>query len=66
MPRLARRSSTSRKLSVNRWYSQTAWLMISGGKRRRRYSDPIGRLSPTDVTLTMPFAVTADLAAGRI
>ncbi len=32
----ARRSSTSRKLRVNRWYNQTAWLMISGGKRWRR------------------------------
>ena len=53
-PRSARRSSTSRKLSVNRWYSQTAWLMISGGKRWRRYSDPIGRMSPIAVNLAMP------------
>ena len=54
MRRSARRSSTSQKLSVNRWYSQTAWLMISGGKRWRRYSDSMSRLSPTDVNLTMP------------
>lgn len=31
--RAANRSSNSRKLKVNRWYSQTVWLMISGGKR---------------------------------
>ena len=54
MPRSASSSSTSRKLSVNRWYNKTAWLMISGGKRWRRYSDSIGQLSPTAVNLTMP------------
>ena len=32
-PRSASRSSTSRKLKVKRWYNQTTWLMISGGKR---------------------------------
>ena len=55
MPRSARRSSTSRKLRVKRWYSQTAWLMISGGKRCRRYSDPIGRLSPTAVNCIIKY-----------
>ena len=54
MPRSASRSSTSRKLRANRWYSQTAWLMTSGGKRWRRYSDSMSRLSPTAVNLTMP------------
>jgi len=33
MPRCARRSSVSRKLRQKRWYSQTAWLMISEGNR---------------------------------
>jgi hypothetical protein len=32
MPRSASRSSTSRKLRLNTWYSQTAWLMTSEGK----------------------------------
>ncbi len=34
---------------------EPTWLMISGGKRWRRYSDSIGQLSPTGVNLTMPF-----------
>ena len=42
------------KLRVNRSYSQTAWLMISGGKRWRRYSDSRSRLSPTAVYLAKP------------
>ena len=33
MPRSANKSSTSRRLSVNRRYSQIACWMISGGKR---------------------------------
>ena len=33
MPRAASISSTMRRLSGNRKYSQTAWLMISAGKR---------------------------------
>src|SRR5918911_1193886 len=37
MPRSASSSSTSRWLRLNRKYSQTAWLMISAGKRWRRY-----------------------------
>ena len=35
MPRSASRSSTSRKLRLNTWYGQTAWLMIWAGKRCR-------------------------------
>lgn len=31
--RLANRSSMPRKLRVNLWWSQTAWLMTSGGNR---------------------------------
>jgi hypothetical protein len=31
MPRSAKISSTSRRLRLNTWYSQTAWLMISAG-----------------------------------
>ncbi len=46
--------STSLKLTVNGRRSQTAWLMISGGKRWRRYRNSIGQLSPTGVNLTMP------------
>ena len=64
-PRSASRSSTSRKLRVNRWYNQTAWLMISGGKRWRRYRDSIGQLSPTAVNLTMPCAVLLALVGRR-
>ena len=56
-PRSARRSPASRKLRVNRWYNQTAWLMISGGKRWRRYSDSIRQLSPTPANLTKPARV---------
>jgi hypothetical protein len=33
MPRAASISSTMRRLSGNRKYSQTAWLMTSAGKR---------------------------------
>ena len=33
--RLARSNSTSRRLRLNTWYSHTAWLMISAGKRWR-------------------------------
>ena len=33
MPRSAKISSTSRRLRLNTWYSQTAWLMISAGNR---------------------------------
>ena len=32
-PRSARSNSTSRKLRLNTWYSQTAWLTISAGRR---------------------------------
>ena len=32
-PRSARISSTSRRLKLNTWYSQTAWLMIAAGNR---------------------------------
>ena len=35
MPRSARSNSTSRRLRLNTWYSHTAWLMISAGKRWR-------------------------------
>jgi len=35
IPRSARSSSTSRKLRQKRWYNQTAWLIISEGKRWR-------------------------------
>jgi pyridoxine 4-dehydrogenase len=31
----ARSISTSRRLRLNTWYNQTAWLMISAGKRWR-------------------------------
>ena len=33
-------SCTSRKLNGNRWYSQTQWLMISGGNRNPLYDEP--------------------------
>ena len=33
-PRSSISSCTSRKLNGNRWYSQTQWLMISGGNRK--------------------------------
>ena len=36
MPRSARRSFTSRKLSVNRQYSQTAFCTMAGGKWQYR------------------------------
>ncbi len=36
-PRCAIRSSTSLKLSENRWYNQTAALIASGGKRWRQF-----------------------------
>jgi hypothetical protein len=35
IPRSARSSSTSRRLRLSTWYSQTAWLMISAGNRCR-------------------------------
>ena len=70
-PRSASRSSTSRKLRVKRWYSQTAWLIISGGNRWRQYRDFIGPIvSPTGVNLTMPaegkrLTVRADAAFAK-
>ena len=36
IPRAANLSSTIRRLKGNRKYSQTAWLITSGGKRWRR------------------------------
>src|SRR5262245_39540961 len=39
-PRSSISSCTSRKLSGNRWYSQTQWLMISGGNRNPLYDEP--------------------------
>ena len=38
-PRSSIISETSRKLSANRWYSQTEWAMISPGKRNPLYND---------------------------
>ena len=62
-PRSARRRPTTRKLKLNVWYSQTAWLMTSPGKRWQRYRsgvrsifqpDPAASLRPVAVTVTMP------------
>jgi len=41
MPRWARISSTSRRLRLKQWYSHTAWLMISAGKRKPRYGSGV-------------------------
>src|ERR671917_1635616 len=50
IPRSIIISSISRKLSGNRWYNQTQWLMISGGYRWPLYveddTSTIKRLLP--------------------
>src|SRR4051812_9831940 len=46
MPRAASSSSTMRRLSGNRKYSQIAWLMISAGKRWPAYGERAGVAIP--------------------
>jgi hypothetical protein len=56
-------NSTSRRLRLNTWYSQTPWLMISAGNRCRKWgsgassyrqSRPPPDSGPELVTVTMP------------
>src|SRR3954454_3588725 len=76
MPRAANISSTMRRPSGNRKYSQIAWLMISAGKRWPAYGEragvaiPLGyparsaTASPSARNLTVPGgAVVIDHAA---
>ena len=63
--RMASGDTVMPRLRANRWYSQTAWLMISGGKRWRRYSDSMSRFSPTAANLTTPGRGLSNLMRNR-
>src|SRR3954453_6591838 len=78
MPRAASISSTMRRPSGNRKYSQIAWLMISAGKRWPAYGEragvaiPLGYLaqsataSPSARNLTVPSDASSPVVGARV
>ncbi len=68
-PRLASRSSTSRKLRENRWYSQTPWLRSREGTGSRdTYFRWVSSSESAEsrLKLTVPFAVVNSMDHGHL